>query len=419
MKFAVSRRIDVSPRRWLLLPVGIKVREFDGHAHFAFEAVERGWGVILGSGVRKHKSDFPEGVLIEANVAPDSCFWWQRTPQDELVGRIDRDGENMTATGNPRFDLHRADRRAIFDERVRKIRKAHAPFLLINTKYSFYNGYFTVESRLDKMRSRGRLQNSEQEQEVRERVAYHKAGFEKFMELTDLVAERFPTHTIVIRPHPYERIEPWQEKAATLPNVKVIREGSVAAWILASEVCIHNNCTTGVEAYFLDRPAISYRPVSDPRFDPYLPNVLSVEAYTIEALFDLVATAAEGGPLMTVTDASAKVEAARRLIPNIEGKLACERILDQLDTAAVKERELSYSVGRLKVLKRALHREVRSLKVALEGGERARRLRYWQDRSEGATKTELLDFLKAAQRVTGRFKRVRVDQLGDGIFCLY
>ena len=138
------------------------------------------------------------------------------------------------------------------------------------------------------MRAIGKVNTSEQEAEALGQIDFHRTGFHKFMELMDEVSRQFPQYTVVVRPHPSERHDAYKAKAATLPNVKVICEGNVVEWILASDACVHNNCTTGVESYLLGKPAISYRPLCDPKFDLYLPNALSAEAFDLDTVMDLL-----------------------------------------------------------------------------------------------------------------------------------
>jgi hypothetical protein len=416
MGLLFSQPIEVSPRKWLLVPAGIKVREFEGRAYFAFEAAEHGWGVIFGAGVFGDRSEFPSGILLEANVAPDAKFDLASDETGALVAKIGTEGE---ATGNPRYDLYRPELRGIFEKRVERLKAEHGPFILLNTKFSFANGFFSVEGRLDKMRRRQRLRSAEQESELRDRVTYHQAGFDKFMELVDELSHRFPTHSVVIRPHPYEQIEPWQQKAVSLPNVKAIREGSAAGWILASEACIHTNCTTGVEAYLLGKDSISYRPLRDARFDQVLPNALSVEAFNAESVVELVAAALDGEPIVDAEAAAQKAELARRCIPNVEGECASEKILDALRAVDAPEVALSYGASRMNALEEAVRRNVRLLQSLVEGGEQGRRSRHWERKSDGVNKTELLDWLAAVQGVTGRFGGVKIAQMKQKVFCVY
>ena len=79
------------------------------------------------------------------------------------------------------------------------------------------------------------------------------------MQLIPVLSKEFGDHTIIVRPHPSENHEPWVEISEDLPNVKVLYEGSINEWALAADVVIFNNCTTGVEAFLLERPVISYR----------------------------------------------------------------------------------------------------------------------------------------------------------------
>ena len=70
MSTVLSRKIEVSSRRWLLLPIETKARELDGKALLAFEAAERGWGSILGRKSLRRNADLPRGMLIEKSIPP-------------------------------------------------------------------------------------------------------------------------------------------------------------------------------------------------------------------------------------------------------------------------------------------------------------------------------------------------------------
>ena len=47
-------------------------------------------------------------------------------------------------------------------------------------------------------------------------------------------------------------------------NVRIRDGGSVIPWMIAARCVIHNACTTGIEAYILNRPVTEYHPASDP-----------------------------------------------------------------------------------------------------------------------------------------------------------
>ena len=59
----MTRKV-VSSRKWLLLPMEIKSREFMSKTLLACHAAEGGWGVILGDGpsIRSNQMRLPRGV---------------------------------------------------------------------------------------------------------------------------------------------------------------------------------------------------------------------------------------------------------------------------------------------------------------------------------------------------------------------
>ncbi len=51
----------------------------------------------------------------------------------------------LVISGNPRFDLYRADYRGIFSDKAEKIRKVYGPFILVTTNFAFFNNYIGPE----------------------------------------------------------------------------------------------------------------------------------------------------------------------------------------------------------------------------------------------------------------------------------
>jgi surface carbohydrate biosynthesis protein len=453
MSVGLRSKLEISRRRWLILPIAITARELDGNGLLAFEAAERGWGVVIGGKrLRSDTSDLPRGFVIQKQLKPgksildisasrasghkvgawceegliypnaasfarlkferegfallDMYFAWGRHLADDLVNELGCDRERVRITGNPRFDLYRPELRVVFADRAEAIRRRYGPFILVNTKFSQYNGLMP-----------SRRPPSERDVEHQRRVKFHQAGFEKFVELIQALSRRFPGHTIVVRPHPQEQHETWRVKTAALPNATVVFDGNVAEWLLAADVCIHHNCTTGVEAYLLGRTAISYRPVSDPRLDLFLPNALSHEAFTLEAVLTLVAGALDGrGPSDSDEDRR-RAGTARDFIANIDGTSACERILDDLD--AIDTPEFSWSVsppGRIETTLRAF---CRPLRRRWAGAAAPAGVRYDTQKFDRTHLARLPAVLEAARRATGRFADVQVVSLRGDLVCVF
>jgi surface carbohydrate biosynthesis protein len=442
-----------------------KVREFDGSAMLAFEAAERGWGTILGSktGIRSG-INLPRGMLVERWIEPGSSkrlaaslamgqklsawceeglvypnaeqygqykvekkslelleafFTWGENQYHDMVDKLGCNGDNIIVSGNPRLDVHRADLRALFSAKHEQIRAKFSPLILVNTQFPFFNGFYSFETIQRKWRKSGQLRTAADEAKMQDLISYQGALFAEFIELTETLSRQFPAYTIVVRPHPSERLDSWRSKAAMLPNVKVIQEGNVAEWLLASEICIHTNCTTGVEAFLLDKPAISYRPVCDPRFDLFLPNALSLQAFSVDELLEIIHAFLRGEQTSTDAEMHTRAEIARHFIANFEGKRACERILDALDLVDLSEEPLSFPHGLLDSFEAVMRNQVKIFKGVLGGAETATRKRHITEKLDGTDRAHLIERLMGAQNVTGRFKDVQVVELERNLLCIY
>ena len=446
-------------------PIAIKARDLDGNALLAFAAAERGFGVILGSSSLTRKAYTPRGIVVEKNLRPgkgirrvsellaerqkvaawcdegliykdaetyrrlkfdpeayrmvDLYFPWGNHQAVDLVESLGCAGDKLRISGNPRFDIHRPDVRAVLEDRADSIRRRHGRYILINTKFATFNGFAGSGKNIAEMRARGMLHTAEHEREANALRDFQGSLFTEFMQLTEELSRQFPELTIVVRPHPSENHEPWRKKAATLPNVKVVYEGNVAEWIVGSEICIHNNCTTGVEAYLLGKPSISFRPVSDPRFDLFLPCALSSETFELAQLMEVVAQILNGEGSPGPGDTNGKAVTARQFIANMDGKWACDSILDALESIDVPELPLSFEIGVIETATLHLRRNLAPLGRLGWSKDAVSRHRFTKQKFGALPEMELLSLLKSARKATGRFSDVQISTLEDGIVCIY
>ena len=68
--------------------------------------------------------------------------------------------------------------------------RKYGPYILITTKFSQHNGYFSKDAALEKMKALGKVQNTEQEEEARGQMEFHRAGFMGFMEAIDEISRQ-------------------------------------------------------------------------------------------------------------------------------------------------------------------------------------------------------------------------------------
>ncbi len=243
-------------------------------------------------------------------------------------------------TGNPRGDLLRPELRTFYQNEADDIRSRFGDFILVNTNFNHVNAFgadmnlFKPVERPGQTPKFGRAARGMSRAYAEGLRDHKRAVFEDFKKLVPRLAEAFPQHTIVVRPHPTENHAVYEEIAATAPRVVVTNQGNVVPWLLATKAVIHNGCTTGVEAYTLGVPAISFRASIDETYDNgfyQLPNKISHQCFTPEELTSFLKDILEGQT--GAADGDEREELIKVHLAAQSGPLACERIIDVIAAA--------------------------------------------------------------------------------------
>ena len=449
----------VSRRRWLIVPIETKARELEAKMLLALCAAERGWGVVIGSkaATRGAQASLPRGVVLEKSIHPgrlpsllkakafgnrvsalceegllylsrddynqrrlepesvdaiDYFFAWGQQQADD----VDLGRDKVVVSGNPRFDLLRPEWRGVFQDTARRITARYGRIILVNTKFSLVNhglaGIGEHGDYLGQMKATGRIKDEAHEGLWRRYLDVQEGMFREFLRMVPRLSEAFDDYTIVVRPHPSEDDRPWVKLAKGLPNVHVVYEGNVNNWIVASEVTVHNNCTTGIEAFLLGRPVVSYRPVKDEEVEFELPHRVSLQAEDEEALFSRVRNVLDHEANNAVEYGAQRAYAAR-YIANLDGHTASETIMDSLESLELPVLEGHFS-GRLDEI---VVQRVKQVRRRLAAFSRAHG--YGYRKFPGITSSEVQHLLERFQHVSGRFARVEVARTNAGGFCVY
>ena len=360
-------------KRAVIIPVETKSREFHGKLFLALHLLRLGHPVLFGEQGRlwNHCDLVEPAIFLDKSVAATRTSWFKRCrgmghevvswdeeglvffdswlyrkqridPQafDQVTrffawGEVQRDAiceeypqfrNKISLCGNPRFDLLRPEMRDFYSPVVEDLRCRFGPMLLVNTNFAFYNHYKSQEE-VCQLLARYPIANEPGYME--KWIAMHKEMHEAYLQMVPELVQRFPEHTIVLRPHPSESHAPWLGLAKKHPRLHVDATGNVHEWILASEAVVHFNCTTAVESFLLDVPAIAYRPARYPNYENYLPNALSANAFSLEELFsglDSRHKMRENGVLWTKD----QYDIAGRYMIGLTGKMAAERVANQI-----------------------------------------------------------------------------------------
>lgn len=377
-------------QRYLYLPIETWAREFHAKALLGVQAVRHGWSVVLGPKTAMdrnleylypgtvfqfglHKNFVPamrrlrtlghkvvvvdeEGLVTlnpddylryrvssEAIENSDACFCWG-TAQFEMLKSIQASATcEFYITGNPRIDLLRPEFRDIVDKEAQHLRHKYGKFILLNGNFGSYNHVMGLEYTWQMLKSKGWMTNPKDADFHRRRVALQGRFFHAFQDAIPKLCAA--GHRVIIRPHPSESLKPWEKLAKDHPgNVLVIYEGNIVPWLQASNLVLHNGCTTAVEAFVLGKPVISYRPEIQPELESQLPNKVSIQATTINELLSLVA---EPDTLHEITRKERESFLSNYLV-GMSGSTSSERMVMSLPTVRPNEQLTSmYGINRI------------------------------------------------------------------------
>ena len=286
-----------------------------------FQNLEKaGRSIVLleteGGAFKDDSSYFEQSYSDEVLQYVDQYFAWGKKSSELAKKHSVLSDQTNILTGNPRFDLLHSSSRGFYREKAVDIKDEHGPFVLINTNFGAFNSFQSgplTDKNVDEMTDR---------EQFEQRLLNHLLQFAQ-----DLQGQ-MPDVNIVIRPHPGENHNTYRDRCSSLSNVSVIHKGDVRHWILASEVLIHNNCTTGIEGVLMEQPVLAYTPESHP-VCTHLSNKVSYRVPDRAELMSAVDDCVKGNPDAYLPDHDQK-NVIKEYISNTDGK-AAERIVQSIN----------------------------------------------------------------------------------------
>jgi surface carbohydrate biosynthesis protein len=327
-------------------------------------------------------------------------------------------------TGNPRCDMLRPEMRPFYQPEVEKIRQTYGNFILVNTNFNHVNAFFLAQNLFKPIKDKGQ-QPAFGKAAVGMSRPYaqglhdHKQAILKtFKNIIPVLDEAFPDHTIIVRPHPTENQQIYKEIAQRCQRVVVTNAGNVVPWLMATRAVIHNGCTTGVEAYMMGVPAISYRAEVNDEYDLgfyRLPNLISHQCFNADELMETLHRISNGE--LGVADGDERKNLVNQYLAAQDGSLACERIVDVIEAMLTAQPKLPQPpmgeilLGRGLSLKRRVSRHIRNKLPGSHAPPEFHKHRY-----PGASAQELNTRIKRFQQLLSDDRRITAEQVSDQIF---
>jgi surface carbohydrate biosynthesis protein len=333
-------------------------------------------------------------------------------------------GMPIHVTGNPRGDLLRPEIRIFYQRDAEKIHNTCGDFILINTNFNHVNAFHPAQNLFQPVREPGEKPKFGQAargmtREYAEGLRDHKqAVFKDFQQLIPALEKTFPKHTIIVRPHPTENQEIYRQIAARCERVQVTNEGNVVPWLMATKAVIHNGCTTGVEAYFMGLPALSYRATVNDYYDYgfyQLPNRLSYQCFDFDELRETLGKILVGE--IGVAGGEEREALANNHLAAKDGPLACERIVDVLQTMEDSTSQMNKPSFQDRLeghFEAAMRRVGRSFAPYLPGSHKSPK--FERHRYPDISLEEVGARVARLQQVLQDNRKLHVDQIGKRFF---
>ena len=175
--------------------------------------------------------------------------------------------QQVRVTGTPRFDFYADPWRDAALQHSRYAEEFSRPLVLIAGNFNRANPWFGTGERAVKVF----VADGYGEDDMRRWLEVENGTMREMVELARRLAQAFPEATFVYRPHPFEKAETYEGQLSGLPNLHLVKRGTIEGWILRASAMIHRGSSTAIEASIAGVPAFSPSwipaPVSYPAVD--------------------------------------------------------------------------------------------------------------------------------------------------------
>lgn len=170
----------------------------------------------------------------------------------------------FSVTGHPKFDLYLPENIQYLYKLSNYIK--YNKYFLIICSFVHYNNIVSLESDIKLHKYYYKEKNDLLIKNYYEVYKYQERVFNEFEKLINLLNKKHPTKTIIIRPHPSERLDIYESRFNKLKNIKIIKDNPVEEWLLKAEQVIHHDSTTVLDLVYNNKKAISFLPFGEKDF---------------------------------------------------------------------------------------------------------------------------------------------------------
>ncbi len=195
----------------------------------------------------------------EALETVDKVFCWGQHDYSSLKKYFPRYKKKFCLTGAPRADMWKNYFSEYWKKKLNKDQKKK--YILISCNFSLINGFENFSKIVKKEKQAGYYKRSkDSRKEDIEFFKVSKKNFDIFKDTINFLSNELPHQTILVRPHPKERVSTWKKIFKNCKNIKVSNDQNFNYDLSNSKVLIHNSSTTAFQAALSGVPVISFIP---------------------------------------------------------------------------------------------------------------------------------------------------------------
>lgn len=336
---------DIGSIRYLLekksLPRGI----FHGKSLNPRAGARRFRSELLAQGFKITSIDEEHGLLdfdyesfADKRFSDDSIgqaelvFCWGPHDQRFLAEKFKNHTDKFIMTGSPRVDIWRyplAD--AMLEHKVSSI----GDYILIPTNFGTANNRVGLEKLIKSQNARAQATTKENVAHTLKAAAEQYEAILEFSNVIDIISDEFPSLNIVVRPHPVEKQELWEEILPKKKNIHIERDGDIAVWVKGASAILHNGCTTALECAVIGTPIITYQPNKNASTEREYPNTFGIKCQSSDEVTSIVKEVLSGSSSEIYRSSCAdKVKISERIYAS-EEKLAAENIAQAWESISI------------------------------------------------------------------------------------
>jgi len=341
----------------------------------------------------------------------DKIFCWGRNDYETLNSLFNNSKDKLVLSGSHRFDMMRKEFNNYWNFSNTKAKQ-----ITISGNFNLVNGFIHKSKIISEMERQGYFLRSDKfKNEIINTIDDMEKKFPKFLEMLNIIIQRFPNENFHLRPHPLENIETWQKHFSRFKNVKISKDGNINEQLVNSKILIHNSCTSAFHSFFYKIPTISYEPVECTSDYGGPANELSERVKKVDDLCDLINKIINNN--YKISNKEQKNNLFDYKVYKSESKYSTEIIVDEWKKISnfSTSNQLDLKKIKLELFKKKLIYNLKRITLKIL---KPFKTLYYDKKFEDLDESIIYDKIKKAQMILNIRSKLTVEKISDRCFFI-